>query len=181
VIIFGVCTPPLPRWKPGIRNVFSTHQTAPAGVPGTSKCLVHLEKNTIKVSDFGLITLSKCRSRSWEQDNSCQGLENLTVCYDKCLQLVWWLSGKIKDWGLNIKMCCTLYLPPLTSVHPPSTPPRKKGGGRKKRKTQFLAVLVCEYILWCCISHVVLCCRCRMVTITVTRGMGKCLQLTYCS
>lgn len=118
-------------------DVFSTHHTAPAGVPGTSKCLVNLEKKIIKVSDFGLITLSKCRSRSWEQDNSRQDLENLTVCYDKCLQLVWWLSGKIKDWGPNIKMCFTLYLLPLTSVHQtPPTPP-KKGEGEKRGKLSF--------------------------------------------
>lgn len=39
-----------------------------------------------KVSDFHLIALWKCMSRSWEQDISyCQGLENLIVCYDKCL------------------------------------------------------------------------------------------------
>ena len=139
-------------------------------------------KKIIKVSDFGLKTLSKCRSRIWEQDNSHQGLENLTVCYDKCLQLVWWQSGKIKDSGPNIKMCFTLYLPPLPSVHPLPPPTQEKRGGRKKSKTQFLAILpVCEYTLWHCISHVVLCCRCRMVAIRVTRGMRKYLQLTYCS
>jgi hypothetical protein len=89
-------------------------------------------KNIFKVSDFHLITLSKCRSRSWEQDISYARAWKITLYVWQMPELVWWLCGKIKDLWPNIKMCFMLYLPPLTSVHHQPPPPKKRGGDRGK-------------------------------------------------
>jgi len=158
VILSGVCTPPLPCWKPGIGNVFSNHHTAPAGVLGTDNT-IKVQVQKLKAGQL-LPRLGKSHCLLWQMPVTS-------------------LVTKWKNKGLGAKHVLYTLLAPtyLCSLTPPP-PPRKKKEGRKKRKTQFLTVLpVCEYTLWHCVSYVVLCCRCRMVAIRVTRGMGEVLFL----
>ena len=134
MIIFGVCTPPLPCWKPGIGNVFSTHHTAPAGVLGTSKCLVNLEEhlqgqwfwtdNTIKVqvkklkAGQFLPRLGKSHCLLWQMPATC-------------------LVTKWKNKGLGAKHKNVLYTL-LASTYLCSPPhPTKRGEGEKIGKLSF--------------------------------------------